>query len=59
LILEEAEKIYNKLITKLTGNAIAAAATIRVSLPLSGNNNNQKLTYKNDRYERGELRYNN
>jgi hypothetical protein len=59
LILEEAEKIYNKLITKLTDSAIAAAAAIRVSLPLSGNNNNQKLTYKNHRYERGELRYNN
>jgi len=59
LILEEAEKLYNKLITKLTDSAIAAAAAIRVSLPLSGNNNNQKLTYKNDRYERGEPRYNN
>ncbi len=58
LILEEAEKIYNKLITNLTNSAIAATAA-RVSLPLSGNNNNQELTYKNHRYERGELRYNN
>ena len=53
LILEESEKLYNKLITKLTDSAMGAAAAITVSLPLSGNNNNQKLTYKNDRYERG------
>jgi hypothetical protein len=52
-ILEESEKLYNKVITKLTDSAIGAAAAITVSLPLSGNNNNQKLTYKNDRYERG------
>jgi hypothetical protein len=42
-----------------TTDYAAAAAAVRVSLPLSGNNNNQKLTYKNHRYERGELRYNN
>jgi hypothetical protein len=59
LILEEAEKLYNELITKPTDSTIAAAVAIRASLPLSGNNNNQKLTYKNDRYERGEPRYNN
>jgi hypothetical protein len=59
LIIEEAEKLYNELITKLTDSTIAAAVAIRASLPLSGNNNNQKLTYKNDRYERGEPRYNN
>ena len=53
LILEESEKLYNKLITKLTDSAMGAAAAITVSLPLTGNNNNQKLTYKNDRYERG------
>jgi hypothetical protein len=53
LIIEEAEKLYNELITKLTDSTIAAAVAIRASLPLSGNNNNQKLTYKNDRYERG------
>jgi hypothetical protein len=45
LILEEAEKLYNKLTTELTNKVMAAAATIRESsLPLSGENNKQKLT---------------
>jgi hypothetical protein len=51
LILEEAEKLYNKLTTELTNRVIAAsvAAAIRVSsLPSAGNTNNQKLTHKND-----------
>jgi hypothetical protein len=51
LILEEAEKLYNKLTPELTNRVIAAsvAAAIRVSsLPSAGNTNNQKLTHKND-----------
>ena len=42
LILEEAEKLYNKLTTKLTNTIIAATAvSIRESsLPLSTHNNN-------------------
>ena len=49
LILEEAEKIYNKLITKLTDRVIAAAGAIRASsLPVPGNNNKQKLSHKID-----------
>jgi hypothetical protein len=40
LILEEAEKLYNKLTTELTNRAITAAAVdIRASsLPIAGNN---------------------
>jgi hypothetical protein len=56
LILEEAEKIYNKFTTKLTNKVIAAAATSRTSLPSLGNNN-QNLTHKDDEIE--EPRYNN
>jgi hypothetical protein len=42
VILEEAEKIYNKFITKLTNWSIAATATIKESsLPLPTNNNNR------------------
>jgi hypothetical protein len=43
LILEEAEKIYNQLITELTNKAITASATIRessLSLPSYNNNRN-------------------
>jgi transposase len=48
LILEEAEKLYNKLTIELTNRAIAAA--IRASsLPLG--DNKQKLTYKNNTYD--------
>ncbi len=49
LILEETEKLYNKLTTELTNMVMAAAANataIRVSsssLPSKGNNNIQKL----------------
>ena len=40
LILEESEKLYNKLTTELTNWSIAATATIRESsLPLPTNNN--------------------
>jgi hypothetical protein len=42
LILEEAEKLYNKLTTELTNWSIAATATIRESsLPLPTANNNR------------------
>ena len=58
LILEETEKLYNKLITELTNWSITATATIRgSSLPLPPANNKQKLIHNND--EREEARYNN
>jgi hypothetical protein len=42
LILEESEKLYNELTTKLTDWSIAATATIRESsLPLPTHNNNR------------------
>jgi hypothetical protein len=42
LILEEAEKLYNKLTTELTNWSIAATVTIRESsLPLPTHNNNR------------------
>jgi hypothetical protein len=57
LILEEAEKLYNKLITELTNRAIAAAGVMMassLSSPSIGNNNKQKLI--NNTYdEREEL----
>ena len=42
LLLEEAEKLYNKLTTELTNRVMAAAAISNrtSSLPLPGNNNN-------------------
>jgi hypothetical protein len=53
LILEEAEKLYNKLTTKLTNEIIIAAAaamkTLSLPLPLSSSNKSQKLNYENDR----------
>jgi hypothetical protein len=58
LILEEAEKLYNELITELTNSAIAAAASIRAS-SLPSLDNMQKLTHKkNNTYQTEELRYN-
>jgi hypothetical protein len=45
LIVEESEKLYNKLMTELTNRAIAAAAAVAINassslpLPSSGNNN--------------------
>jgi hypothetical protein len=51
LILEEAEKLYNKLTTELTNSVIAAAAEDiwALSLPLPANNSNhQQLIHKND-----------
>jgi hypothetical protein len=55
VILEEDEKLYNNLTTKLTNDVIAAATAIKeTSLSLlspSGNNNNQKLIYENGTYD--------
>src|SRR5215212_2302436 len=50
LILEESEKLYNKLTTELTNKVMTATAKdIRTSsLPSSGNNNSLKPTHKND-----------
>ena len=65
VILEESEKVYNKLTTKLTNDVIAAATAIKKSsslplLPPSGNNSKQKLIYENDTYDETEQpRYNN
>jgi hypothetical protein len=60
LILEEAEKLYNKLITELTNRIMAAAADIRASsLPVLGNNNNKQKSHKIDNtYQTEESRYN-
>jgi hypothetical protein len=49
LILEEAEKLYNKLTTKLTNDIITAA--IRISLPLPVTNNRQNDTIKQKNLE--------
>ena len=61
LILEESEKLYNKLTTEFANMVIAATAAVRASsLPSPGNNNNkQKLPHNNTYDEREELRYNN
>jgi hypothetical protein len=48
LVLEESEKLYNKLMTELTNRVISAVRT--TSLPSLTNNNEQTLTHKNDRY---------
>jgi hypothetical protein len=49
LILEEAEKLYNKLTTELTNKGIvAAAAMMASSLSSPSIGNKQKLTHKND-----------
>jgi hypothetical protein len=48
LIIEESEKLYNNLITKLTNDIIASSTDIgSSSLPAT---NSQKLTYRNDTY---------
>jgi hypothetical protein len=45
LILEESEKLYNKLMIELTNRSIAGAATMRASLLASpADNNDRKLT---------------
>jgi hypothetical protein len=48
LILEESEKIYNKLTTEFTNRVISAVRA--TSLPSLTNNNEQILTHKNNRY---------
>jgi hypothetical protein len=62
LILEEAEKLYNELITELTNRTMAATAamkTISLPLPLSSSNKSQKLNYENDTYQTEETTCNN
>jgi hypothetical protein len=54
LILEEAEKLYNKLTIELTNGIMAAAAdttAIRASSVPTANNNRQKLIHKNNAYQ--------
>jgi hypothetical protein len=59
VILEEAERLYNELITKLTNSVISAATAMRTLLPPPGNNK-QELTHNNDNeYQTVEDRYNN
>jgi hypothetical protein len=57
LISEEAEKLYNKLTTKLTNEVIVVAAIRASSLPLLPFNNMQNLIHKKDEIE--EPSYNN
>jgi hypothetical protein len=57
LILEEAEKLYNKLTTELTNRAIAAADIRASSLPLPPSANNVHNLAHNDEIE--EPRHNN
>jgi hypothetical protein len=54
LILEEAEKLYNKLTTELTNRVIAAdEASMASPLPSLGNDNMQKLINNNNTYDEG------
>jgi hypothetical protein len=41
VILEESEKLYNELTTKLTNEIIAATAAMKISLPLPSSNNSR------------------
>jgi hypothetical protein len=55
VILEEAEILYNELIMKLTNSVISASAAVSIrtsssALSLAADNNNQKLSHKNDTY---------
>src|SRR5918994_6015149 len=60
LILEEAEKLYNKLTTELTNRVMASAAAAISASSLPPLDNMQKLTHKeNNTYQTEELRYNN
>jgi transposase len=54
LILEEAEKLYNKLTTKLANDVIAASGVDNRASALSANNNRQKLSHRNDNRYRDE-----
>jgi hypothetical protein len=59
LILEEYEKLYNKLTTELTNSVKAAIAAVIRESSLPTGNNNQKLTYKIDNaYQTDKSRYN-
>ena len=52
MILEEAEKLYNQIIAKLTNRAMAAAAAVDIrasSLPLPANKR-QNDTYQTEIY---------
>jgi hypothetical protein len=53
LILEEAEKLYNKLTTELTNRIMAAAnaTSIRESSLPTANNNRQRLIHKNNAFQ--------
>jgi len=54
LILEEAEKLYNKLITELANRVIAAdEASMASPLPSLGNYNMQNLINNNNTYDEG------
>ena len=57
VILEEAERLYNELTTKLT-NEVLVASTVYVSassLPSQSNNNNQRLIHKIDNIHQTEI----
>jgi hypothetical protein len=59
LILEEAEKLYIKLITEFTNKVMSAAADIRASsVPVPGNNNKQKSHKIDNTYQTEESGYN-
>jgi hypothetical protein len=63
VILEEAEKLYNELIMKLTNSVISASAAVSIrtsslALSLTADNNNQKLNYENDTYQTEEPKNN-
>jgi hypothetical protein len=47
LILEEAEKLYNEVTTKLTNEIMAAATMETSSLSFPTDNNKQNLTHEN------------
>jgi hypothetical protein len=60
LILEEGEKLYNKLTTELTNRVMTSAAAAISASSLPPLDNMQKLTHKeNNTYQTEELRYNN
>ena len=59
LILEEAEKLYNKLMTELTNRVMASAAAAISASSLPPLDNTQKLTQKENNTYQTELRYNN
>jgi hypothetical protein len=54
LILVEAEKLYNELITKLTNSILSAASVSIIASSLPLDNNRQKLSHKNDAFDETE-----